>query len=135
VKHRILVAEDNPLNSELLRDWLEAEGYEALVATDLDAAFAAVKTQQSNALVLDIQLGSADGLTLVCWMREQSVARQIPVIAVTAQAMASDRQRILESGCDGVVSKPVDLKLLREQLQLCLSRAAALQENQVPGKK
>jgi CheY-like chemotaxis protein len=45
VKHRILVAEDNPLNSELLRDWLEAEGYEALVATDLDAAFAAVKIQ------------------------------------------------------------------------------------------
>jgi CheY-like chemotaxis protein len=135
VKHRILVVEDNRLNSELLRDWLEEEGYEVLVATDLDAAFAAVRTQQPDAALLDIQLGSADGLTLVCWMREQPVARLIPVIAVTAQAMASDRQRILESGCNSIVPKPVDFKILREQLQLCLNQAAAFQEDQVAGKK
>lgn len=135
MKHRILVVEDNPLNSELLRDWLEVEGYEVLLATDLNAAFAAVRTQQPNAVLLDIQLGSDDGLELVRWMRDQLVDCPIPVIAVTAQAMAADRKRILESGCHGFVSKPVDFKILQEQLQLCLSQAAALQENQVPGKK
>jgi DNA-binding response OmpR family regulator len=61
MKHRILVVEDNRLNSELLRDWLEVEGYEVATAADLNAAFAAVRSQPPNAVLLDIQLGSEDG--------------------------------------------------------------------------
>jgi CheY-like chemotaxis protein len=135
VKKRILVVEDNPLNSELLRDWLEVEGYEPLIAGELNAAFAAVRTQQLDAVLLDIQLGTDDGLLLALWMREQPVLSLIPVIAVTAQAMAAEQQRILDSGCKSVVPKPIDFAMLQEQLQLWLSRAEALQENQLPGKK
>jgi CheY-like chemotaxis protein len=135
VKQRILVVEDNLANRELLRDWLEVEGYEALIASDLNAAFAAVRTHQLDAVLLDIQLGTDDGLVLASWMREQPVLCLIPVIAVTAQAMVTEQQYILESGCNSVVSKPVDFKVLQEQLQLWLSRARALQESQVPGKK
>lgn len=131
MKKRILIVEDNSLNSELLRDWLEAEGYEALVAADLNAAFAAVRTQQLDAVLLDIQLGTDDGLLLASWMREQPVLRLIPVIAVTAQAMAAEQPRILESGCKSVVAKPVDFAVLQEQLHLWLSRADVLQENQL----
>ncbi len=135
MKRRILVVEDNALNSELLRDWLEVEGYEALIAADLNTAFAAVRTQQLDAVLLDIQLGTDDGLSLASWMLQQPVLSLIPVIAVTTQAMATERQRILESGCKSVVPKPVDFAVLQEQLRFWLSRAEALQENQLPGKK
>jgi two-component system cell cycle response regulator DivK len=129
VKKRILIVEDNSLNCELLRDWLEVEGYEPLVATDLNAAFAVVRSQQLDAVLLDVQLGTDDGLVLASWMVEQPVLRLIPVIAVTAQAMVTEQRHILESGCKCVVPKPVDFAVLQEQLQLWLSRAEALQEN------
>jgi len=135
MKHRILIVEDNPLNSELLRDWLEVEGYEVAVATDLNAAFAAVKSQALNAVLLDVQLGSEDGLSLASWMREQPVLREVPVIAVTAQAMITEQKRILDSGCKSIVSKPVDFGALQHQLQLWLNCSAVLQENRVFEKK
>jgi len=135
MKHRILIVEDNPLNSELLRDWLEVEGYEVAVATDLNAAFAAVKSQALNAVLLDVQLGSEDGLSLASWMREQPVLREVPVIAVTAQAMVTEQKRILDSGCKSIVSKPVDFGALQHQLQLWLNCSAVLQENRVFEKK
>jgi len=135
MKHRILIVEDNPLNSELLRDWLEVEGYEVAVATDLNAAFAAVKSQTLNAVLLDVQLGSEDGLSLASWMREQPVLREVPVIAVTAQAMITEQKRILDSGCKSIVSKPVDFGALQHQLQLWLNCSAVLQENRVFEKK
>jgi DNA-binding response OmpR family regulator len=135
MKHRILVVEDNRLNSELLRDWLEVEGYEVATAADLNAAFAAVRSHPPNAVLLDIQLGSEDGLSLASWMREQAVLSEIPVIAVTAQAMVAERQHILESGCKSIVSKPVDFTVLQHQLQLCLSCSAVVQENRVSEQK
>jgi two-component system, cell cycle response regulator DivK len=135
MKHRILVVEDNPLNGELLVDWLEVQGYEVVIVTDLNAAFAAVKNHPPNAVLLDVQLGTEDGLSLASWMREQAVLREIPVIAVTAQAMVTEQQHILESGCKSIVSKPVDFTLLAHQLQLWLSCSAALRENRVLEKK
>lgn len=135
MKKRVLVVEDNPLNSELLRDWLEVEGYEALIAADLNAAFAAVRGQPHDVVLLDVQLGTDEGLLLASWMLEQPVLCLIPVIAVTAQAMVTERQRILASGCRSVVPKPIDFAVLPEQLRFWLSLAEALQENQLPGKR
>jgi two-component system cell cycle response regulator DivK len=135
MKERILVVEDNPLNLELLRDWLEMDGYEVLTATSLIAGFAVLESQQPNVVLLDVQLGADDGLTLASWIRQQPALCQIPIIAVTAQAMASERQRILESGCNSVVPKPLNFKLLKDQLQLWLGRPAGLQENSAPVKK
>jgi CheY-like chemotaxis protein len=135
MKYRILVVEDNSLNSELLQDWLELEGYEVAVATDLNAAFAAVRGQPPSAVLLDIQLGSEDGLSLASWMREQVAFCEIPVIAVTAQAMVAEQQHILESGCKSIVPKPVEFTLLQQQLQRWLSCSALLQENRMLDKK
>lgn len=134
MKHRILIVEDNPLNSELLRDWLEVEGYEAVIAPDLKAAFAVLNSQQPNAVLLDVQLGADDGLSLAVWMREQPALRQIPVIAVTAQAMVAEQRHILESGCNSIVSKPVDFKVLQDQLELWLRSVGAPQANRLAGK-
>jgi DNA-binding response OmpR family regulator len=135
MRHRILVVEDNPLNGELLRDWLEVEGYEVAIATDLNAAFVAVRNEPPNAVLLDVQLGSEDGLSLASWMRQQARLSEIPVIAVTAQAMVAERQHILQSGCRGIVPKPVDFSVLRHQLQLWLNCSAVMQESRADGKK
>jgi CheY-like chemotaxis protein len=117
VKHRILVVEDNPLNRELLCDWLEAEGYEVLSAEDLGAAFRPLEGQQPDAVLVDVQLGDEDGLSLAAWMRQQPRLCGVPVIAVTAHAMVTEQERFLQAGCNACVSKPVNFKLLSEQLE------------------
>jgi two-component system, cell cycle response regulator DivK len=124
MKPRILVVEDNPLSRELLCDWLETEGYEAVSTEDMKAAFAAVRSHPPNAVLLDIQVGGDDGLALATWIRQEPTLREIPVIAVTAHAMADERQRILEGGCNACLSKPVDFAGLQKQLQLFLHGSA-----------
>lgn len=116
MNNRILVVEDNPLNAELLTEWLETEGYEVLSASDLKTAYAAIERLHPHAVLLDVQLGNENGLSLAAWMRQQPALRHIPVIAVTAHAMASERDLILRAGCNAYVPKPVDFKLLRENL-------------------
>jgi two-component system cell cycle response regulator DivK len=121
VKYRILLVEDNPLNAELLTEWLETQGYEVLSATDLNTAFDAVERLQPHAVLLDVQLGAENGLSLATWMRQQPALRHIPVIAVTAHAMVNERDRILLAGCNAWIPKPVDFKLLRENLERWLA--------------
>ncbi|PYU17130.1 MAG: hypothetical protein DMG29_02375 [Acidobacteria bacterium] len=123
MKPRILVVEDNPLNRELLCEWLDAEGYEVVTAADLKTGFEAVEKEHPHVVLLDVQLGADDGLSLAAWLRQQPALRDIPVIAVTAHAMMTERERILQAGCNACVSKPVDFKLLREQLQRWLTNA------------
>jgi CheY-like chemotaxis protein len=124
VKQRILVVEDNRINRELLCDWLETEGYEVTSAEGLDAAFAALRSQQPHAVLLDIQLGAQDGATLATWIRQQPTLRDIPVIAVTAHAMTAERQRILQAGCNSCIAKPIDFKMLQDQLDGLLAISA-----------
>jgi CheY-like chemotaxis protein len=117
MKHRILVVEDNQINSELLCQWLETEGYEVASAQDLQGAFAELRSHAPDAVLLDIQLGDEDGASLATWVRQQpSPVRQIPLIAVTAHAMTAERQRILQAGCNACISKPIDFNMLQDQL-------------------
>jgi CheY-like chemotaxis protein len=116
LKHCILIVEDNQLNRELLRDWLEVEGYEVWSATDLKTSYEVFAKRIPDAVLLDINLGKDDGLDLVAWMRQKPEMREIPVIAVTAHAMAAEHERILKSGCIACLSKPIDFKVLREEL-------------------
>lgn len=129
MKQCILVVEDNQLSRELLCDWLETEGYEVRFAEDLKTAFAAVQTHQPHAVLLDVQLGADDGLSLASWIRQQPRLLHIPVIAVTAHAMVTEQQRILQAGCNTCLSKPVDFKLLRDQLHRWLAVAANWQRD------
>jgi two-component system cell cycle response regulator DivK len=122
MKHSILVVEDNALNRELLCDWLESEGHEVVSVENLGAAFRTlVENQQPDAVLLDVQLGDEDGLSLAAWMRQQPKLRHIPVIAVTAHAMVTEHQRFLQAGCNACISKPVNFKLLSEQLERWLN--------------
>ncbi len=114
--HRILVVEDNAINRELLCDWLEAQDYVVLSAEDLGGARRLLQGEQPDAVLLDVQLGNEDGLSLAAWMRRQPGFSGIPVIAVTAHALVTEQQRFLQSGCNACISKPIDFKLLHREL-------------------
>jgi two-component system, cell cycle response regulator DivK len=129
MRRRILVVEDNLPNRELLCDWLEAEGFEVLSAENLEQSFAAFKIQPPHAVLLDVQLGREDGLSLAKWIRQDPKLHDLPVIAVTAHAMVTDQERVIQAGCDACVSKPIDFKLLAAQLERQLGRAGHLQSN------
>jgi CheY-like chemotaxis protein len=116
VKGCILVVEDNPLNRELLRDWLEVEGYEVWYAEDLQTSYEVFAKRIPDVILLDINLGKDDGLDLIAWLRQKPEMGEIPVIAVTAHALVAEKQRILQAGCRACLSKPVDFKLLRAEL-------------------
>jgi CheY-like chemotaxis protein len=124
MSHRILVVEDNALNLELLTDWLESEGFGVRSATTLDEAFAALEQQIPDLILLDVQLGTQDGLALLDWLRRKPTLRDVPVIAVTAHAMVTDYERVMEAGCCACVSKPIEFRLLREQLERRLRKPA-----------
>jgi two-component system cell cycle response regulator DivK len=110
VPKRILIVEDNELNMKLLNDVLEAYGYE-IVKTDSGAAVLDLARQHRPDLVLmDIQLPDVSGLDAVRQLKEDPQTQAIPVIAVTAFAMAGDERRALDSGCDAYVAKPIMLR-------------------------
>jgi len=129
VKHYILVVEDNPLNRELLCDWLEAEGHEVASVEDLTAAMRSLEDRSPDAVLLDVQLGDQDGLSMATWMRKQPSLSAIPVIAVTAHAMVTEQQSFLEAGCNACISKPINFEILREELERWLENAKTLRLN------
>jgi two-component system, cell cycle response regulator DivK len=115
VPKRILIVEDNELNMKLLNDVLEAYGYD-IVKTDSGSAVLGLARQHRPDLVLmDIQLPDISGLEAVRQLKGDALTAAIPVIAVTAFAMAGDERKALESGCDGYIAKPI---MLREFLAM-----------------
>jgi two-component system, cell cycle response regulator DivK len=128
-QRRILIVEDNLLNRELLRDWLEVEGYEVWLAADLTTSYEVFAKQVPDAVLLDINLGNEDGLDLVTWMREKPDTREIPVIAVTAHALVTEQERILQAGCRACLSKPINFQGLREQLNHWLQERTVSKPN------
>lgn len=127
MRTRILVVEDNDFSREMLCDWLELQGYEVDSSPNLSGAIRAVERARPAVVLLDVQLGADDGLSLAAWLRKDEALLHIPVIAVTAHAMLTDRERILQSGCNACISKPVDFDSLREQLNRWLRVAAVVE--------
>jgi two-component system, cell cycle response regulator DivK len=129
VKGCILIVEDNQLNRELLRDWLEVEDYEVWSAADLKASYEVFAKQVPDAVLLDIDLGKDNGLDLIAWMRQKPEMREIPVIAVTAHALVAEQERILQAGCRACLSKPIDFQLLRGELNRWLQDRTVSRSN------
>jgi CheY-like chemotaxis protein len=126
MSHRLLVVEDNPLNRELLCDWLDTEGFVVDAAASLGEAFAALDKSPPQAVLLDVQLGSEDGLRFASWIRNEPRYRSLPVIAVTAHAMLTDQHRVMQAGCNACVSKPINFALLKSHLRAFLPDGSAL---------
>jgi CheY-like chemotaxis protein len=126
VKRSVLVVEDNPVNRELLCDWLELEGFAALYAEELSTAIQILDRAEPASVLpaivlLDVQVGAENGLSLAAWMRKQPRLSRIPVIAVTAHALVTEQERFLKAGCDACVSKPIDFKLLKTEIDRWLA--------------
>lgn len=118
---RILIAEDNPVNLELLREVLSPIECEIVEATDGEQAVEKIAETEPDLILLDINMPVLDGLGVIRKIREQSQYAHIPVVAITAYAMKDDRDRILAAGFSGYVAKPIDPMTLMTELRKMMS--------------
>jgi two-component system cell cycle response regulator DivK len=105
----VLVVEDNEKNMKLFRDVLQATGYSTLEARSGEDAVELARSHEPAVVLMDVQLPGIDGIEALARLRADEHTASIPVLALTAQAMSGDRERFLEAGFDGYLSKPVDV--------------------------
>jgi CheY-like chemotaxis protein len=126
---KVLIAEDNAVNRELLRELLELRGYTVDEACNGEEALDAIEQTQPELLLLDIGMPVLDGFAVIRRIRGNPRFAGLPVVAVTAYAMRGDRERILNSGFDGYLSKPVSPSALTEELCRLLPKPGIQSEN------
>ena len=113
----VLVVEDNEANQLLARYVLEREGYRVEVAGAADEALEKVGEKVPNLILMDIQLPGQDGLSLTRQLKASSTTANIPIIALTADAMIGDREETIAAGCAGYIAKPIDTRTLGDQIR------------------
>lgn len=114
---KILIVEDNPLNMKLFVDLLETNSHEVISSYDGVGIYEIVIEQEPNLILMDIQLNGHSakntnhitGLDLIRTLKASKETKNIPIIAVTAFAMGNDEEKIMQSGCDLYISKPVSI--------------------------
>lgn len=121
---RILVVEDDARSQRLFRDILELAGYDVCQARSVEEGRCRLRDAVPALVVMDIQLPGGGGELLLSEMREDPLLPRIPVIAVTAFAMAGDRQRLIQAGFDGYISKPIDTRSFAETIAAILEEHA-----------
>lgn len=124
---KILIAEDNAVNRELLRELLEMRGHEVFEACNGQEALDMIGQVRPDLLVFDLGMPVLDGFGAIQKIRATPELAQLPVLAATAYAMRGDRDRVLEAGFDGYVSKPINPKALNQEIdRLMGARKAAV---------
>ena len=108
MKPRILIIEDHSQSLYLARYLLEANGYEILQAEDGKSGLVLAETSEPDLILLDISLPMMDGITVADRIRATGPGFQVPIVAMTAHAMIDDRDKIMQTGFDGYISKPID---------------------------
>jgi two-component system cell cycle response regulator DivK len=111
-KATILCIEDNPDNRLLIRRVLAVEGYQVLEAEDAHQALDILKAQSPDLILMDINMPEIDGYTLTAQLKQSGSISNVPIIALTANAMKGDREKCLEAGCDGYIQKPINIDQL-----------------------
>ena len=118
----VLVAEDNPVNCELLRELLEARGYSVIEAPDGQEALRMMAQSHPDIVLLDIGMPVLDGFAVIRKIRENPSLATLPVLAVTAYAMRGDRESVMNAGFDGYLSKPINTRALGNEIERLLRR-------------
>ena len=119
---RVLIVEDNEKNMKLVRDVLHATGYSTLEAMTGEEAVELALVHEPALVLMDVQLPGIDGVEALEQLRQDERTSSIPVLALTAQAMSGDRDRFLDAGFDGYLSKPVDVAELLQAVREHCSR-------------
>jgi two-component system cell cycle response regulator DivK len=121
---RILVVEDNPLNLKLVRDVLTFAEYDVIEAQSGEDALRAAKETPPDLVLMDLQLPGIDGTETLHRLREDTLGPDVPVVAVTALAMAEDKERAARAGFDGYIEKPISARALPGQIEAFLNGRA-----------
>ena len=117
----ILIIEDNDKNLKLVRDVLQFNGYETAEAMTAEDGLVLARSRHPALILLDIQLPGMDGFAALRQLRADPITKSTPVMAVTASAMEQDRQKILEAGFDGYMTKPINVKKFTEEIRTVLA--------------
>jgi two-component system cell cycle response regulator DivK len=116
----ILIVEDNEMNRDMLSRRLRTRGYEVLLAVDGADGIDMARANTPDLILMDMSLPVVDGWEATRRMKADATLRAIPVIALTAHAMANDREKALEAGCDDYDTKPIELPRLLAKMEVLL---------------
>jgi CheY-like chemotaxis protein len=119
---KILLVEDNETNRDMLSRRLVRKGYEVVMALDGQQAVEMATSEAPDLILMDMSLPVIDGWEATRRVKADGATRTIPVIALTAHAMAGDREKAIEAGCDDYDTKPIDLGRLLEKITLLLDQ-------------
>ena len=118
---KILLVEDNEMNRDMLSRRLVRHGYEVALALDGQSGVEMAQTEAPDLVLMDMSLPVLDGWEATRRLKANAVTQHIPVIALTAHAMSSDREKALEAGCDDYDTKPIELPRLLGKIAALLS--------------
>ena len=119
---KILIVEDNEMNRDMLSRRLERKGYTITLALDGAEALEKARAETFDLILMDMSLPVIDGWEATRRLKADAATRPVPVIALTAHAMATDEQKAREAGCDDFDTKPVELPRLLEKIETLLKR-------------
>jgi two-component system cell cycle response regulator DivK len=122
---KVLIVEDNALNMRLFSDLLEASGYETLQCVDGAKAVGLALESNPDLIIMDIQLPEVSGLDITRWLKDDERTAKIPVLAVTAFAMRTDEMLVREAGCEGYLSKPIQVRSFLKTVDDLISKETA----------
>ena len=122
---KVLLVEDNEMNRDMLTRRLQRYGFSICCAHDGEDGVAMASSESPDLILMDVALGEMDGWEATTLIKGRPETRDIPVIALTAHALASDRQKGVEVGCADFDTKPVDLPRLLQKINTCLGQQAA----------
>ena len=122
--HKILLVEDNLINSEMLTRRLERHGFSVCCAYDGAAGVAMALSEMPHLILMDIALGEMDGWEATLLIKANPATAAIPIIALTAHALASDREKSVKVGCSDFDTKPVDMQRLLGKIRAQLPAAS-----------
>jgi len=122
---KLLLVEDNEMNRDMLSRRLRKKGYEVAIAVDGQAGWEMATSEGPELILMDMSLPIMDGWTATKHIKADDATSKIPVIALTAHAMAEDRIKALDAGCDDYDTKPIDLKRLLSKIEALLGTSEA----------
>ena len=119
---KILLVEDNEMNRDMLSRRLQRRGFEVIMAVDGEQGVAMARSERPDIVLMDMTLPVVDGWEATRRLKADPVTQRLPVIALTAHAMAEDRQNALDAGCDDYDTKPIELPRLLEKIESLVAK-------------